>query len=335
ERESKLYDEFDTFTSVPGEISHANYLRFAKLINGMYSIGMTMKPIKFNTKIVNHLQPEWIKFMTDVKLAKYLYNANFDHLYGYLRQHEAHANKVCQSRQQYPDSITLEEMAFLADNKDTVTTGQQSQEILTLVAFQTNNLDAFDPKYDEAPSVSVVLMAKLSSYDFDVLSKVPIHDNYLDNHVNDEIVQEMQYSEQPYFNNETDVGITKALKLAETSRLKMHAEQNDPIVKEKKVNIAPIAYVALNKLFEHFVKNFMPQNQLFAEQAFWLPISQPVSEKPPIQPEPVLKEIPCELPKISLVKDSFNKMRSHVNVFDNVITVCTKVTGQNEGAWGI
>ncbi|GKD25888.1 hypothetical protein Tco_1232102 [Tanacetum coccineum] len=71
-----------------------------------------------------------------------------------------------------------------------------------------------------------------------------------------------------------------------------------------------------------------------AEQAFWLPISKPVSEKPPVQLEPVQKEIPRKLSLISLVKDSFNKMRSHLNDFDKVITVKTKVTGQNEGTWG-
>ncbi|GJX16552.1 hypothetical protein Tco_0217384 [Tanacetum coccineum] len=40
----------------------------------------------------------------------------------------------------------------------------------------------------------------------------------------------------------------ETLILAEESRLKMHAKQNDPIVKDKKVNIAPIDYAALNKL---------------------------------------------------------------------------------------
>ncbi|GKA70236.1 hypothetical protein Tco_0776300 [Tanacetum coccineum] len=64
----------------------------------------------------------------------------------------------------------------------------------------------------------------------------------------------------------------ETLILAEESRLKMHAKLNDPIVKDKKVNIAPIDYVALNKLSEHFV----PQKQISAEQAFWLPISKPV-----------------------------------------------------------
>ncbi|GJU70581.1 hypothetical protein Tco_1256840 [Tanacetum coccineum] len=49
----------------------------------------------------------------------------------------------------------------------------------------------------------------------------------------------------------------ETLELAEESRLKMHAKQNDPIIQEKKVNIAPIDYVALNKLSEHFVKHFL------------------------------------------------------------------------------
>ncbi|GKA54374.1 retrovirus-related pol polyprotein from transposon TNT 1-94 [Tanacetum coccineum] len=126
----------------------------------------------------------------------------------------------------------------------------------------------------------------------------------------------------------------ETLELATASRVKMLEKQNDPIAKEKNVIIKPIDYDALNKLSEHFSAHFVPPKQLFAEQAFWLPISKPTSEKPPVQPEPVPKEIPRELPTISLVKDSFNKMRSHVNNFDKVITVRTKVTGQNEGTWG-
>ncbi|GKD12932.1 hypothetical protein Tco_1197339, partial [Tanacetum coccineum] len=82
----------------------------------------------------------------------------------------------------------------------------------------------------------------------------------------------------------------ETLELAEESRLKMHAKQNDLIAKEKKVDIAPIDYVALNNLSKHFVKHFVPQKQLSTEQAFWLPISKPVSEIPPVQPEPVLKK---------------------------------------------
>ncbi|GKB41222.1 hypothetical protein Tco_0886164 [Tanacetum coccineum] len=107
ERESKLYDEFDTFTSEKGEIIHSYYLRFAQLINNMNMIGMSMQPLKVNTKFVNHLQPEWSKFVTNVKLAKDMHNTNFDHLYAYLRQHEARANEVCLMRQQFLDPLAL------------------------------------------------------------------------------------------------------------------------------------------------------------------------------------------------------------------------------------
>ncbi|GJU33755.1 hypothetical protein Tco_1182109 [Tanacetum coccineum] len=44
----------------------------------------------------------------------------------------------------------------------------------------------------------------------------------------------------------------KTLDLAEATRLKMNEKQNDLIVKEKRVNITPIDYASLNKLYEHF-----------------------------------------------------------------------------------
>ncbi|GJX75472.1 hypothetical protein Tco_0314067 [Tanacetum coccineum] len=134
ERESKLYDEFDTFTSVRGEIIHSYYLRFAQLINEMHSIGMTMKPIQINTKFVNHLRPEWSMFVTDVKLANDLHTTKFDHLYGYLRQHEAHANEVCQTRQRYPDPLAL--VANTSNSSPSYTNDSQYHQQLSLITQQ-------------------------------------------------------------------------------------------------------------------------------------------------------------------------------------------------------
>ncbi|GKD30946.1 hypothetical protein Tco_1241724 [Tanacetum coccineum] len=65
ERECKLYDKFDKFSHV-----------------------------KVNTKFLNSLPPEWGKFVTGVKLARDLHTSNYDQLYAYLKQHEAHANKL-------------------------------------------------------------------------------------------------------------------------------------------------------------------------------------------------------------------------------------------------
>ncbi|GJY35411.1 hypothetical protein Tco_0420789 [Tanacetum coccineum] len=107
ERECKLYNEFDKFTSVKGESLHEYNLRFAQLINDMHIIGMTMQQVQVNTKFLNALQPEWSKFVTDVKLAKNMYNTNYDKLYAYLSQHEGHANEVRMLRERYSDPLAL------------------------------------------------------------------------------------------------------------------------------------------------------------------------------------------------------------------------------------
>ncbi|GJY74076.1 hypothetical protein Tco_0478507 [Tanacetum coccineum] len=110
----------------------------------------------------------------------------------------------------------------------------------------------------------------------------------------------------------------------------MNEIQNDPIVKKKRVKITPIGYASLNKLYDHFV----PQKELSAEQAFWLPISKTVSEQPPVQPKPVQNDIPLQLPTTSMVKQNILKEKSHLDNFEKVKKVRTKVTGQNEGTSG-
>ncbi|GJS09598.1 reverse transcriptase domain-containing protein [Tanacetum coccineum] len=107
ERESKLYDDFDRFTSEKGESIHLYYLRYAKLINDMNIINMKMTPIQINTKFLNHLQPEWSRFVTAAKQAKDLHKVNFDQLYAYLKQNENDANEVRAMRHRYPDPRVL------------------------------------------------------------------------------------------------------------------------------------------------------------------------------------------------------------------------------------
>ncbi|GJT48430.1 retrovirus-related pol polyprotein from transposon TNT 1-94 [Tanacetum coccineum] len=54
-------------------------------------LGMTIKKIQVNTKFVNHLQPEWIRFVTT---AKQLHTVNFDQLYAFLKHNEHDAKEV-------------------------------------------------------------------------------------------------------------------------------------------------------------------------------------------------------------------------------------------------
>ncbi|GKC83928.1 hypothetical protein Tco_1139645 [Tanacetum coccineum] len=107
ERECKLYDEFDKFSHVKGETLYQYYLRVALLINDMNIIQMTMQPVQVNTKFLNILPLEWSKFMTDVKLARDLHTLNYDQLYAYLEQHEAHANEARLMCERFPDPLAL------------------------------------------------------------------------------------------------------------------------------------------------------------------------------------------------------------------------------------
>ncbi|GKA72600.1 retrovirus-related pol polyprotein from transposon TNT 1-94 [Tanacetum coccineum] len=104
--------------------------------------------------------------------------------------------------------LDLEQLAFLADNGDTIVLAQASKEILTSSAFQTDDLDAFDSDCYDVSSAKAVLMANLSSYDSDVLLKVPFHDTNIENDMSYQSVQETQCSEQPFVDNDTEIDIT-------------------------------------------------------------------------------------------------------------------------------
>ncbi|GJS67593.1 hypothetical protein Tco_0682157 [Tanacetum coccineum] len=114
ERECKLYDAFDKFTHIKGESLHTYYLRFTQLINDMNIYKMNMEQFQVNTKFLNSLPPEWSKFVTDVKLVKYLHTSNFDLLHAYLEQHELHVNEVRIMRERNQDPL-----AFVANQQMT------------------------------------------------------------------------------------------------------------------------------------------------------------------------------------------------------------------------
>nr|GEU47014.1 retrovirus-related Pol polyprotein from transposon TNT 1-94 [Tanacetum cinerariifolium] len=93
DQESQLYDDFEHFRQYKRETIHVYYVRFAKLINDMRNIKMTMSKMQLNSKFMNNMLPEWGGFMTAVKLNRELRDSNYDQLYAYLKQHETHANE--------------------------------------------------------------------------------------------------------------------------------------------------------------------------------------------------------------------------------------------------
>ncbi|GJX36590.1 hypothetical protein Tco_0248147 [Tanacetum coccineum] len=86
-------DAKDIWDNHKGETIHNYYFWFSKLINDMRNIKMTMSKMQLNSKFVNNILLEWGRFATVVKLNRGLRDSNYDQLYAYLKQHEAHANE--------------------------------------------------------------------------------------------------------------------------------------------------------------------------------------------------------------------------------------------------
>nr|GEV81092.1 retrovirus-related Pol polyprotein from transposon TNT 1-94 [Tanacetum cinerariifolium] len=93
DRESQLYDNFKNFRQHKEESINDYYVRFSKLINDMRNIKMTIPKLQLNSKFVNNVLPEWGRFVTTVKLNRGLRESNYDQLFAYLKQHEAHAKE--------------------------------------------------------------------------------------------------------------------------------------------------------------------------------------------------------------------------------------------------
>ncbi|GJZ14605.1 hypothetical protein Tco_0550282 [Tanacetum coccineum] len=95
-------------------IGSFDFVRFMKLINDMRNIKMTMPKMQLNSKFVNNMLPEWGRLVTVVKLNKGLKTSNYDQLYAYLKQHEAHANENKIMLERYTQ-YAIDPLAFVSN----------------------------------------------------------------------------------------------------------------------------------------------------------------------------------------------------------------------------
>ncbi|GKD44983.1 hypothetical protein Tco_1269628 [Tanacetum coccineum] len=123
----------------------------------------------------------------------------------------------------------------------------------------------------------------------------------------------------------------ETLILEEDSRSKMSEKEKDPKAIKQNISHKPIDYEKLNRLTEDFGKLFTPQQELSAEQAFWLRMSDPTSKHSDALPVKI--KAPKELPKIILVNESLKKLKFHLAKFDNVVKIRTTPNASTEGEW--
>ncbi|GJZ29240.1 integrase, catalytic region, zinc finger, CCHC-type containing protein [Tanacetum coccineum] len=92
DRETRFTNEFDQFVAEPGESLVSVYNRFGQLMNNLERNNMKFLTVSVNTKFLNSLQLEWLKYTTQVCLAKKLTVDSFDDLFDYLSQFEKLVN---------------------------------------------------------------------------------------------------------------------------------------------------------------------------------------------------------------------------------------------------
>ncbi|GJU57096.1 integrase, catalytic region, zinc finger, CCHC-type containing protein [Tanacetum coccineum] len=92
DRETRFTNEFDQLVAKPGESLVLVDNRFAQLMNDLERNNMKFPTVSVNTKFLNSLQPEWLKYVTQVRLAKKLTVDSFDDLFDYLSQFEKLVN---------------------------------------------------------------------------------------------------------------------------------------------------------------------------------------------------------------------------------------------------
>ncbi|GKA65615.1 hypothetical protein Tco_0765322 [Tanacetum coccineum] len=92
DRETRFNNEFNQFVAEPGEALVSVYNHLAQLMNDLEQNHIKFPPVTVNTKFLNCLQPEWLKYVTQVRLAKRLTEDSYNDLFDYLQQFEKLVN---------------------------------------------------------------------------------------------------------------------------------------------------------------------------------------------------------------------------------------------------
>nr|GEW60711.1 hypothetical protein [Tanacetum cinerariifolium] len=156
DRESQLYDDFEHFRQHKGETIHDYYVRFAKLINDIRNIKMTMSRMQLNSKFVNNMLSEWGQQNRGQGMNPWgggatgyggvqnrVGNANM----GQARQVKCYncngaghiARNCTQPKHDDVDEKPVQDLALNVDN-----------------VFQAEDCDAFDSDVDEAPTAQTM-----------------------------------------------------------------------------------------------------------------------------------------------------------------------------------
>ncbi|GJS03109.1 hypothetical protein Tco_0319617 [Tanacetum coccineum] len=119
--------------------------------------------------------------------------------------------------------LNEEELAILVDPD--ILEGQATQTIITYnVAYQADDLDAYDSNCDELNTAKFALMANLSHYGSDALFEVHNHDN-VNNDMTNQVMQTVPSSEQSNVVNQSKTEITSDSNIFPYSQYLIESQQ--------------------------------------------------------------------------------------------------------------
>nr|GEW62947.1 hypothetical protein [Tanacetum cinerariifolium] len=154
-------------------------------------------------------------------------------------------DKVLQVEAQVSRKVLNEkELEFLADPR--VTEGLVTQTVITHnKAYQADDLDAYDSYCDDFSIAKAVLMANLSSYGSDVLSKLPNYENTHNDMLNQSVVKK-DIDEIETINIELEHMVAK--QIAENEHLKQSYKQLYDLIKPSCVRVKEHVESLVNQL---------------------------------------------------------------------------------------
>ncbi|GJW06265.1 retrovirus-related pol polyprotein from transposon TNT 1-94 [Tanacetum coccineum] len=230
--------------------------------------------------------------------------------------------------------LSEKELDFLADPG--IAEGPVIQSVITHNAtYQADDLDAYDSDCAEISTAKAVLMANLSSYGLDVLSEEKEAKNIDTEFALEKIVKEldnivckmgqsaqivlMLTKPQVFYDNNLKqaLGFQNPFYLKKAQQIRLMLYDGNVIAKETNVISIADSEETLMLQEENFGKRFVPQQELFDEQALHPNTDQSASS-------PVKIEAPRELPKIisqdivNIVVNSSLDINTSVNVNSSV-----------------
>nr|GEV86589.1 uncharacterized mitochondrial protein AtMg00810-like [Tanacetum cinerariifolium] len=211
--------------------------------------------------------------------------------------------------------LTEEELEFLAYQG--IPEGSVTQTVITHNAtYQDDDLDAYDFDCDDITTAKVALMANLSHYSSDVLSKekelLTKTFNVFKNeskgkeakNIDNEIALENKVQEL----DNIDLGFQNPFYLKKAQHIRPMLY--DGTISAKETNVISIADSKETLMLEeeNFGKRFISHQELSAEQALWFQMSNPSTDSS--DASPVKLDVPRELPKASLVNAILKRLNS-------------------------